>query len=96
MSEFPIIHTNVWDSLWAVPVIIVLTEVLKKLLPIQPQYISTIATIMGLLISIFISHPHDLSAGIFMGFFYSGAAIGSYCSLKTSLRAYRNNHKSSI
>ncbi|QFG00923.1 hypothetical protein PB01_20175 [Psychrobacillus glaciei] len=90
MTEFPIIHTNVWDSLWAVPVVMLITEIMKKLLPIQPQYVSTIATIIGLLISIFISHPHNLAGGIFMGFFYSGAAIGSYASLKTSLRAYRN------
>ncbi|MFJ5771542.1 hypothetical protein [Psychrobacillus sp. NPDC093180] len=90
MTEFPIIHTNIWDSLWAVPVIVVLTEILKRMLPIRPQYISTIATSIGLIISIFISHPHNLSAGIFMGFFYSGAAIGSYSSIKTSLMAYRN------
>ena len=90
MTEFPIIHTNIWDSLWAVPVIVVLTEILKRMLPIRPQYISTIATSIGLIISIFISHPDNLSAGIFMGFFYSGAAIGSYSSIKTSLMAYRN------
>ena len=90
MTEFPIIHTNVWDSLWAVPVVLIITEIMKILLPIRPQYVSTIATIIGLLISIFISHRHNLPAGIFMGFFYSGAAIGSYSSLKTSIRAYRN------
>lgn len=89
MTEFPMIHTNIWDSLWAVPIIIIVTEVLKKTLPIRPQYISTIATSVGLIISIFISHPHNLPAGIFMGFFYSGAAIGSYSSIKTSLQAYR-------
>lgn len=90
MTEFPIIHTNIWDSLWAVPVIIVLTEIIKIMLPIRPQYVPTIAAAIGLIISIFISHPQDLYAGIFMGFFYSGAAIGSYASLKTSIRAYRN------
>ncbi|MEK4487784.1 hypothetical protein MHH81_19955 [Psychrobacillus sp. FSL H8-0484] len=90
MTEFPIIHTNIWDSIWAVPVIIILTEIFKKILPIRPQYVSTVATIIGLVISIFISHPHNLPAGIFMGFFYSGAAVGLYASLKTSLRAYRN------
>lgn len=90
MTEFPIIHTNVWDSLWAVPLIIITTEIVKKLLPIRAEYVSKVATSIGLIISIFISHPHNLSAGIFMGFFYSGAAIGSYASLKTSFRAYRN------
>ncbi|MEI4771276.1 hypothetical protein WAX74_16750 [Psychrobacillus sp. FJAT-51614] len=90
MTEFPIIHTNVWDSIWAVPVIIIVTEIVKKVLPIKPQYVSSIATIIGLLISIFISHPNNLSAGIFMGIFYSAAAIGAYSSLKTSFRAYRN------
>lgn len=90
MTEFPIIHTNVWDSIWAVPVILIVTEIVKKVFPIQPQYVSLVATIIGLFISIFISHPHDLSAGIFMGIFYSAAAIGSYASLKTSFYAYRN------
>ncbi|TQR17294.1 hypothetical protein [Psychrobacillus soli] len=90
MTKFPIIQTNIWDSLWAAPIIIVLTEILKVMLPIRSQYISTIATAIGLIISIFISHPHDLSAGISMGFFYSGAAIGSYSSIKTSLTSYRN------
>nr|WP_240793387.1 hypothetical protein [Psychrobacillus vulpis] len=68
----------------------IVTEIVKKLLPIRPQYVPMIATAIGLIISIFISHPDNLSAGIFMGFFYSGAAIGSYASLKTSFRAYRN------
>ena len=90
VTEFPLIHTNVWDSIWAVPVIIIVTEIVKKVLPIKPQYVSAVATTIGLFISIFISHPHDLSAGIFMGFFYSAAAIGSYASLKTSFNAYRN------
>lgn len=90
MGEFPVIQTNVWDSLWAVPVVLIVTEILKKLLRIPPQYVSSVATIVGLIISIFISHPDNLAAGIFMGFFYSGAAIGTYSSLKTSLRAYRN------
>lgn len=91
MTEFPIIHTNIWDSLWAVPLIIIMTEIGKKIFHIPPQYVSTLATIIGLIISIFISHPHNLSAGIFMGFFYSAAAIGSYSSIKTSLRAYRKS-----
>ncbi|KIL50603.1 hypothetical protein KP78_06040 [Jeotgalibacillus soli] len=43
---------------------------------------------MGLLISVFISHRGHLVAGIFMGWFYGYAAIGSYASLKTSIVSY--------
>lgn len=89
MTEFPIIHTNVWDAFWAIPVIMLLVWMLKIFLHLPPKYLSTSATVIGLLLSIFISHPHDLSAGIFMGFFYSAAAIGTYSSFKTTIRSYR-------
>ena len=48
-----------------------------------------VATVAALLLSIFISHRGDLPAGIFMGLFYSGAAIGVLYSSKQSYLAYR-------
>jgi len=89
ISEFPVIHTNVWDTIWAIPVVIVLTWLVKKMFSLKRVYVPTAATVFGLTISIFISHRHDLAAGIFMGFIYSGVAVGTYASLKTSIRAYR-------
>ena len=90
MTEFPIIHTNVWDAVWAIPVIMIVIIVLKVLLSISSKHIPVSATVIGMIISIFISHPQNLSAGIFMGFFYSAAAIGTFASLKTTLQAYRS------
>lgn len=89
LSEFPVIHTNVWDAIWGIPVVILLTWVVKKIFNVKSAYVPSIATILGLAISIFISHRENLSAGIFMGFIYGGVAVGTYASLKTSIRAYR-------
>jgi cell shape-determining protein MreD len=86
---FPTIHTNFWDAVIAVPVIMIITQILKKFFHIKPFWVPTIALIIGLLISIFISHRHNLLAGIFMGWFYGYAAIGSYASLKTSWMVYK-------
>ncbi|WP_306461600.1 hypothetical protein [Alkalicoccobacillus porphyridii] len=47
------------------------------------------ANALGLFISIFISHPNDWPAGVFMGFFYGNAAVGSYAGLRTAILAYR-------
>lgn len=87
--DFPTIHTNFWDAVIAVPLIMIFTEILKVMLKIPKKFVPTIALIIGLGISIFISHRHHLVAGIFMGWFYGYAAIGSYASLKTTLLAYR-------
>ncbi|MEI3605636.1 hypothetical protein SPD48_08020 [Pseudogracilibacillus sp. SE30717A] len=91
--EFPVIHTNIWDGLIAVPLIVILTQ-LFKFFPIPRQYFPTIASIFGFSISIFYGHPHNLWAGIFMGGFYSAAAVGLYSSLKTSWIAFKNRRKS--
>lgn len=87
--NFPIIHTNFWDALIAIPIIMILTQLLKIYFKIPSKFIPPIALIIGLLISIFISHRHNIVAGIFMGWFYGYAAIGNYAALKTSLIAYR-------
>lgn len=93
MTEFPIIHTNFWDALLAVPITLILTQMIKIIFPIPRNYVPTIATLIGLAISVFYSHRHDLSSGLFMGFFYGGAAIGSYASLKTAIVSYRTGLK---
>ncbi|WP_368652598.1 hypothetical protein AB4Y30_12660 [Ornithinibacillus sp. 4-3] len=90
--DFPTIHTNFWDGVIAVPVVVLLTQGFK-LFPIPRQYFPTIASVIGFIISIFISHRNDLWAGIFMGAFYGAAAVGTYSSLKTALLAYKNRKK---
>ena len=87
--EFPTIHTNFWDAVIAIPVIIILTQLIKISLKPPAFLIPNIAVILGLLISIFISHKGHLATGVFMGFFYGYAAVGNYSSLKTSVLAYR-------
>lgn len=87
--DFPTIHTNFWDAVIAVPVVIVLTQGIKVFLKVKKKYVPMIALILGLAISIFISHRHDIIAGFFMGWFYGYAAIGSYASMKTTLLSYR-------
>ncbi|MCT8975309.1 hypothetical protein N4T77_01730 [Clostridium sp. CX1] len=86
--NFPDIHTNFWDAVIAVPLIVLLTQIFK-LFPIPRKYFPTIATIIGFIISIFFSHRGNLSAGIFMGGFYGSAAVGLYSSLKTAWLAHR-------
>jgi len=44
--------------------------------------------ILGLLISVFISHRQNIIAGLFMGWFYGYAAIGNYAALKTTIITY--------
>jgi uncharacterized membrane protein YGL010W len=90
MTEFPEISTNIWDVFIAVPLVLIATQLLKKALPIPPAFVPTLATLIGLMISIFISHRGDLSAGIFMGVMYGAAAVSFYVSTKLSIRAYRS------
>lgn len=89
LNEFPTIHTNMWDVFWAIPVILVLIFFIKLFFGISNAWISTAATVIGLLISIFISHPEHLAAGVFMGFFYGNAAAGFLYSFEKSYAAYR-------
>lgn len=89
LTEFPIIHTNIWDAIWAIPVITVVVLMIKVFFKVPAAWLSTVATVVGLVLSIFISHPGNLSAGIFMGFFYGGAAFGFMYSVRNSYIAYR-------
>lgn len=91
LTEFPVVHTNIWDAIWAVPVVLVIVLLGKWLFNIPLTWLSTVATVSALLLSIFISHRGNLSAGIFMGFFYSGAAMGIIYSTKQSFYAYRKS-----
>ncbi|MCR8869481.1 MULTISPECIES: hypothetical protein [Peribacillus] len=88
--NFPEIHTNFWDAVIAIPVIMLLTQIIKVYFNVSKKIVPSIALALGLLISIFISHRHSLVAGIFMGWFYGYAAIGNYAALKTTIIAYRN------
>ncbi len=90
---FPVIHTNFWDAILAIPLVMILTQLIKILTPIPRTFVPTLAIILGLLISVFYSHPHHLVAGIFMGYFYGYAAIGNYASLKTTLLALKNRKR---
>ncbi|MFB1051889.1 hypothetical protein [Paraliobacillus sp. JSM ZJ581] len=90
MEEFPIIHTNFWDAILAVPTVVILTQIIKIWIHIKPVLVPTVANIIGLLIAIFFAHKHNIWAGVFMGFFYGNASVGVYASLKTSLIAYKN------
>ncbi len=93
METFPIIHTNFWDAIIAVPLVIIFTQILKWLLPIPKSFIPTMANVIGLIISVFFAHRNNIWAGIFMGFFYGNAAVGVYASLKTQIQAFRNKRK---
>lgn len=90
--DFPTIQTNYWDALFAVPIVMVFTQLLKILLKIKRKYVPIIALVLGLCISVFISHRHHLFAGIFMGWFYGYAAIGSYSSFKTAIKSFRSEN----
>jgi hypothetical protein len=91
--DFPTIHTNFWDAVIAVPSVMIITQMIKMLLKVPKKFIPTIALIIGLIFSIFISHRESFVAGIFMGWFYGYAAIGSYASLKTTLISFRNSRR---
>jgi hypothetical protein len=90
--DFPTIQTNFWDAIIAVPAVLILTQILKILFKIKKKYVPVIALLIGLCFSIFISHPKHLFAGIFMGWFYGYAAIGSYASLKTTFKTFRKEY----
>ena len=89
LNEFPVIHTNIWDAFWAIPVILMVIIILYTFFKLPETWFSTVATVTGLILSIFISHPGKLPAGIFMGFFYGGAATGTIYSMKLWFIAYR-------
>jgi hypothetical protein len=88
--DFPTIHTNFWDAVIAVPIVMFVTQLIKIFTKVNRKYVPTIALILGLGISIFISHRHHFIGGVFMGWFYGYAAIGSYSSLKTTIKSIRN------
>lgn len=93
MEAFPIIHTNFWDAIIAVPIVILSTQIIKKSLSIPRIYVPSISNLIGLFISIFFAHKGNISAGVFMGFFYGNAAVGAYSSIKTALVSSRKHKK---
>lgn len=96
MESFPIIHTNLWDAVIAVPSVVIITQIIKVTLPIPRSLIPTVASVVGLLISVFFSHRGDLSAGIFMGFFYGNAAVGVFSSIKIAWISYKRRRKRGV
>ncbi|MFD1707292.1 hypothetical protein ACFSCZ_11175 [Siminovitchia sediminis] len=93
MEPFPVIHTNFWDSLIAVPAVLAATQMIKFFLPIPRVLIPTVANILGLLFALCIAHRFHFWGAIFMGLFYGNAAVGVYASLKTSWEAFRNKKR---
>jgi cell shape-determining protein MreD len=91
--DFPTIKMNIWDAIFAIPIIIIFTQFIKIYFKTPKWFVPTIALMFGLGISIFISHKHNLIAGIFMGWFYGYAAVGTYASLKTNILALRKKAK---
>ncbi|WP_059171555.1 hypothetical protein [Bacillus sp. FJAT-27445] len=87
--NFPVIHTNFWDVVIAVPAIMAITQILKLYFNIPKKFVPTVAIFMGFLLSVLVSHQYSLLAGLFMGWFYGYAAIGNYAALKTAWRAFR-------
>ncbi|PLS17400.1 hypothetical protein CVD28_12645 [Bacillus sp. M6-12] len=91
LVDFPTIHTNIWDAVIAIPVIMILTQIIKIFFHVPKKFVPSIALSLGLIISIFMSHRHSIVTGAFMGWFYGYAAIGNYAALKTAIKSYRNN-----
>ena len=91
--SFPVIHTNIIDALFAVPIVMILTQIIKGFFRLPKPSIPTIAVVIGLIIAVLISHKHDLLAGLFMGVLYGNAASGLYSLLKTNLSWYRRSSK---
>ncbi|WHY71078.1 hypothetical protein [Fictibacillus enclensis] len=89
MEVFPVIHTNFWDGVLAVPLVLLLTQIIKWITPVPKALIPSVALLLGLLLSILYSHRHHLIAGVFMGFFYGYAAIGSHSASKNSWHAFK-------
>ena len=89
MELFPLIHTNFWDAVIAVPAVLLITQLIKVFMYVQPKYVPAIALAIGLIISIFISHRHSLLAGVY-------AAIGNFAALKTTINSYKNKKKNNL
>ncbi|RIW35088.1 hypothetical protein D3H55_08545 [Bacillus salacetis] len=90
MEHFPVIHTNFWDAVTAIPLTIIITQLLKLTFSIRRNWVPTLANVIELIISIFFAQKGSISAGVFMGVIYGNAAVGVYASLKTSIIAFRN------
>ncbi|MCI2256621.1 hypothetical protein L2D08_19995 [Domibacillus sp. PGB-M46] len=89
--DFPTIHTNFWDAVTAVPLVMILTQIIKLKFKPPKAFVPTVALVIGLLIAVFISHPYHLSSGLFMGWFYGYAAAGLYASLKANVISFFKN-----
>ena len=44
LNQFPVIHTNIWDAIWAIPVIVVVVLLMKAFFKLSTAWLSTVAT----------------------------------------------------
>ena len=93
MEAFPIIHTNFWDATIAVPIVVIVTQIIKVFMPLPRIYVPSVANAIGLVISVFFAHRGDINAGIFMGLFYGNAAVGVFSSIKTTLNSLKRTRE---
>ncbi len=80
--DFPTIHTNFWDAVIGVPIVLIVTQLIKWLFHPKKQYVPTIALAVGVLFSVFISHPHHIIAGLFMDIFMDTLQLAAMPVLK--------------
>ena len=66
LTEFPIIHTNIWDAIWAIPVIVIVIILIKVFFKIPSSWLSTVAVVIGLIII----HLHQPLGKLISGYFY--------------------------
>lgn len=69
MDYFPLIHTNIWDAVIGVPVVLCVTQLIKVFCRVPGIFVPTIALAAGNVVSIVFGHHEHVYAGIFMGFF---------------------------
>lgn len=68
MDYFPLIHTNIWDAVIGVPVVLCVTQLIKVFCRVPGIFVPTIALAAGNVVSIVFGHHEHVYAGIFMGF----------------------------
>ena len=102
LTEFPVIHTNIWDAIWAIPVIVVVVLVMKAFFKLSTAWLSTVATIVGLAAFHFHQSSREFVSRNFHGLFLRWCRIGVHVFGKKFLHrlsykligCLRRNHES--
>lgn len=68
MDYFPLIHTNIWDAVIGVPVVLCVTQLIKVFCRVPGIFVPTIALAAGNVVSIVFGHHEHVYAGILWGF----------------------------